>query len=59
MAAIDAAFTESIARVERDLLWAHGGGMAVPDYVVRAFRKAIEATQERRERRETRAGHRS
>jgi hypothetical protein len=43
-----AAFTESIARVERDLLWAHGQGMAVPDYVVQAFRDAVEAAHARR-----------
>ena len=42
------AFTESIARVERDLLWERGRGMAVPDYVVRAFRDAVEAAQARR-----------
>ena len=41
-------FTESIARVERDLLWERGRGMAVPDYVVRAFRDAVEAAQARR-----------
>lgn len=43
-----AGFTESIARVERDLLWARGQGMAVPDYVVRAFRDAVEAAHARR-----------
>ena len=41
-------FAESIARVERDLLWARGAGMQVPDYVVRAFREAVEAARERR-----------
>ena len=42
------AFTESIARVERDLLWERGQGMAVPDYVVQAFRDAVEAAHARR-----------
>ncbi|MDZ5661455.1 GTP-binding protein LepA [Nocardioides sp. S-58] len=42
------AFTESIARVERDLLWARGQGMPVPAYVVRAFREAVEAAHVRR-----------
>ena len=41
-------FTESIARVERDLLWERGRGMAVPDYVVGAFRDAVEAAHARR-----------
>ena len=41
------AFTESIARVERDLLWARGQGMPVPAYVVRAFREAVEAAHAR------------
>ena len=45
---IDESFAESIARVERDLLWARGAGMQVPDYVVRAFREAVEAARERR-----------
>ncbi len=45
---IDESFAESIARVERDLLWARGEGMQVPDYVVRAFREAVEAARERR-----------
>ena len=43
------AFTESIARVERDLLWARGQGMPVPAYVVRAFREAVEAAQARQD----------
>lgn len=35
-------FTETIARVERDLLWAQADGMRVPPYVLAAFRDAVE-----------------
>ena len=35
-------FAEQIARVERDLLWAHRRGLRVPAYVARAFRDAVE-----------------
>ena len=31
-----------IARVETELLWARDRGLAVPAYVVRAFREALE-----------------
>lgn len=41
-------FTESIVRVERDLLWARTEGLRVPDYVVAAFRDAVEAAAARR-----------
>lgn len=41
-------FAETIARVERDLLWAREAGMKVPPYVVAGFRSAVEAAQERR-----------
>ena len=42
-----AAFTEQIAHVERDLLWAHEAGMRVPPYVVRAFTEAVDLAQAR------------
>ena len=35
-------FTETIARVERELLWAQADGMRVPPYVLAAFRDAVE-----------------
>lgn len=35
-------FTETIARVERDLLWAQADGMRVPPYVLAAFRDAVQ-----------------
>ena len=35
-------FAAQIARVETELLWAHRRGLAVPPYVVRAFREAVE-----------------
>jgi hypothetical protein len=35
-------FAEQISRVERELLWARGRGLSVPDYVTRAFREAAE-----------------
>ena len=34
--------------MERDLLWAHRDGMAVPAYVVAAFREAVELAEQRR-----------
>ena len=40
-------FAETIARVERDLLWARDKGMRVPPYVVAGFRSAVEAAQAR------------
>lgn len=40
--------TESIARVEYDLLWAREQGLPVPDYVTAAFREALEAALARR-----------
>jgi hypothetical protein len=42
-----AAFTEQIAHVERDLLWAREAGMRVPSYVARAFAAAVESAQSR------------
>lgn len=42
------AFTETIARVERELLWARADGMRVPPYVLAAFRDAAERAAERR-----------
>jgi hypothetical protein len=41
-------FAETIARVERELLWARDAGMVVPPYVVAAFRSAAEAADARR-----------
>jgi hypothetical protein len=35
-------FAHQISRVERELLWARGRGLTVPDYVTRAFREAVE-----------------
>ena len=35
-------FAIQISRVERELLWARDRGLRVPDYVVRAFREAVE-----------------
>ena len=40
-------FAGQVARVERDLLWAHRHGLRVPPYVVRAFRDAAELARER------------
>jgi hypothetical protein len=42
------AFAVQISRVERDLLWARDRGMTVPDYVVAAFRDAVELAEKRR-----------
>ncbi len=41
-------FAEQIARVERDLLWAHRRGLRVPPYVATAFREAVELAHVRR-----------
>jgi hypothetical protein len=41
-------FAEQVARLERDLLWAHVEGMRVPPYVLRAFADAAEAARSRR-----------
>jgi hypothetical protein len=41
-------FAETIARVERELLWARDAGMRVPPYVVARFRSAVEAAEARR-----------
>lgn len=43
-------FAETIARVERDLLWARDRGMKVPPYIVAGFRSAVVAAADRRER---------
>jgi hypothetical protein len=40
-------FAIQISRVERELLWAREQGMRVPDYVVAAFREAVELAQAR------------
>ena len=42
------AFSADISRVERDLLWARDRGLAVPTYVVKAMREAIELHEARR-----------
>ena len=41
-------FAIQISRVERELLWARDRGMKVPDYVVAAFREAVELADARR-----------
>jgi len=38
-------FAAQISRVERDLLWAHRRGLAVPPYVVKGLRDAVELAQ--------------
>ena len=43
-------FAHQISRVERELLWAKERGMRVPDYVVAAFREAVELADARRTR---------
>jgi len=43
-----ASFVESIARVERQLLWARHRGLTVPDYVLAAFTGALELAEARR-----------
>lgn len=40
-------FATQISRVERELLWARDRGMRVPDYVVAAFRRAVELAEAR------------
>lgn len=40
-------FAETIARVERELLWAQEAGMRVPPYIVAGFRSAVEAAHAR------------
>jgi hypothetical protein len=40
-------FAVQISRVERELLWARDRGMRVPDYVVTAFREAVELARAR------------
>lgn len=40
-------FAETIARVERDLLWAREQGMRVPPYIVAGFTSAVEAARAR------------
>lgn len=41
-------FAGQISRVERELLWAHRSGLAVPPYVAKAFREAVELAEVRR-----------
>jgi hypothetical protein len=41
-------FAGQVARVERDLLFAEHDGLAVPPYVARAFREAVELAHVRR-----------
>jgi len=40
-------FAGQIARVERDLLWAHRRGLTVPPYVAKAFREAVGLAAQR------------
>lgn len=40
-------FAAQAVRVERELLWSHRQGMAVPPYVLRAFRDAVELSLSR------------
>jgi hypothetical protein len=40
-------FTQQIARVERELLFAEHQGLRVPPYVARTFREAVERSQAR------------
>lgn len=40
-------FVVQIARVEQELLWAHRQGLAVPPYIARAFREAVELAKAR------------
>ena len=40
-------FAGQISRVERELLWAHRSGLAVPPYVAKAFREAVELAEVR------------
>jgi hypothetical protein len=41
-------FVETIARVERELLWARDSGMRVPPYILAEFRAAVDAAEARR-----------
>jgi hypothetical protein len=41
-------FAGQISRVERELLWAHRRGLAVPPYVAKAFREAVQLAEARR-----------
>ena len=41
------AWLASLSGVERDLLWARDHGLKVPDYVLRAFRDAVELARVR------------
>lgn len=41
-------FAGQVARVERDLLWAHHRGLRVPPYVARSFRDAVDLAAARR-----------
>jgi hypothetical protein len=41
-------FAAQISRVERELLWAHKRGLAVPPYVAKAFREAVDLAAARR-----------
>ena len=41
------AFARQISRVERELLWVRDHGMKVPDYVVAAFREAVDLAHNR------------
>lgn len=43
-------FAIQISRVERELLWEREQGMKVPDYVVAAFREAVELAEARSRR---------
>jgi hypothetical protein len=40
-------FAHQISRVERELLWARGRGLTVPDYVARALHEAVELARDR------------
>jgi hypothetical protein len=40
-------FAHQISRVERELLWARGRDLTVPDYIARAFREAAELARSR------------
>ena len=41
------AFARHLSRAERELLWAKDSGMRVPEYVVAAFREAVELAEAR------------
>jgi hypothetical protein len=42
-------FAAQVVRTERELLWAQRSGLAVPVYVSRAFREAVELARTRSE----------